>query len=371
MAVFNADLVNENPDDRAELAKMIAVFIDEDQSQPEFPKLRDGWVGDLALRNLEGTVGQTGLRWAALEDVYRQTLAFIQSPSGYALVSLSRLYAERCKDKVVGGVPTDWGLVKELIEDADYRIAALDNDNRKKRLESLADFHHGIIARYIGDYQRAILEQVKAAEKCEAMGDFVGASIARLSEAVEMMNKAIAEGSDASHLHDLLQKAALQVAACCTGDDNTQRTWKYCRAPMHVLQFAIWDLHKLPLSTEKFWMHLIIDEFQRVDPRQYETYQPIIVSIKAGLALLRGQRIEAYRFANEVETTMRDHARPEAHTTARLVLAVLAMDEHLQVIIDEGEYMHQLRNHARRILAGATRQWCTIHADQTPLAKSA
>lgn len=371
MIIFNPDWVNDNTHHRIRLARIIAASIDEDQSQPEPIKLVDGWLGDLALRNLEGVVGQTGLRWAALEDVYRQALELVKSRSGYALVLLSRLYAERCKDKVKGGVPTNWELVRELIGDADQRIAALDNDNRKKRLESLSNFHHGVIARFIGDYARAIFEHVKAAEKCEAMGDFVGASIERFSEAVDRMHEAISNGTDVAHLHAPLEKAALQVVACCTGDDNTQKTWRYCRAPMHVLQAAIWDLRKLPLSDEEYWVHLITDEFERVDPAQYETYQPIIVSIKAGLALLRGHRVEAYRLANEVETTLLDRARPEARVTARLVLVVLAMDEHLEVIVNEGEYMHQWRNHARRILAGETRQWCTIHADHAPLMKSA
>lgn len=371
MAIFNPDLVSDNLTDRTELARIIAEFVDGDTSQPEFPAHRDAWLSDLALRNLEGAVGQTGSRWVALENIYRQALELVKSRSGYALVLLSRLYAERCKDKVVDGVPTNWELVREFIEDADERIAALDNDNRKKRLESLSDFHHGIIARYIGDYNRAIQEQAKVAEKCEEMDDYVGASIARLVEAVEMMHKAIAEGSDASPLHKLLQKAALQVVEYCTGDNNTQKTWKYCRAPMHVLQAAIWDLRKLPLSDEEYWVHLITDEFSRVDPGQYETYQPVIVSINAGLALLRGHRVEAYRLANEVETTMRDRARPEAWTTARFVLAVLAADEHLQMILDGGGYVHHLRGLAARVLKGETRQWCTIHADRAPLAKSA
>lgn len=371
MVVFNPELVSGIHADHGALAHMIADYVDNDMSQPEFPAHRDAWLSDLALRNLEGAVGQTGSRWVALENIYRQALDLVKSRSGYALVLLSRLYAERCKDKVVDGVPTNWELVREFIEDADERIAALDNDNRKKRLESLSDFHHGIIARYIGDYNRAIQEQVKVAEKCEAMGDYVGASIARLLEAVERMHQAISDGTDAAPLHEPLQKAALQVVEYCTEGNNTQNTWKYCRAPMHVLQAAIWDLRKLPLSDEEYWMHLITDEFSRVDPGQYETYQPVIVSINAGLALLRGHRVEAYRFANEVETTMRDRARPEAWTTARFVLAVLAADEHLQMILDGGGYMHHLRGLAARVLKGETRQWCTIHADYVPFAKSA
>lgn len=372
MAVFNPELVSGNYADHIALAHMIADYVDNDISKPEFPQHRDAWFSDLALRNLEGAAGQKQLHWTELEDVYRMALAEIRGdPSGYALVLLSRVYAERCKDKVVGGDSTNWVYVKDLIEDADAQIAALEVTNRKKRLESLADFHHGIIARYIGDYARAILEHVKAAEKCEAAGDFVGASIARLSEAVERMHQAISDGTDVAPLHEPLEKAALRVVACCTGDDNTQKTWKYCRAPMHVLQAAIWDLRALPLSTERFWIHLFIDELQRVDPGTYETYLPIIVSVKAGLALLRGQRVEAYRFANEVETTLLDRARPEARTTARLVLAVLAMNEHLEVIVEEGEYMHQVRNLAGRILAGGTRMWCTIHTDSAPFAKSA
>ena len=82
MMVFGSALVNDNTEDRAALAKMIADSVNTDLSQPEFPDHRDAWNSDLALRTLEGAAGQKGLRWAALEDVYRQGTRAHREPIG-------------------------------------------------------------------------------------------------------------------------------------------------------------------------------------------------------------------------------------------------------------------------------------------------
>lgn len=319
------------------------------------PDDRNAWRSDYELRLLEKAVGYDIQHWDWYADICGRAAALTQNPSGQAILILAHLNGER-------RVPEpNWGRVAELAEQARKLIDSLEIGARKKRLDSVLEYHLGIAARYTGDYQRAILQQVIAAEKAEASGDYVGAAIARLSEMVERFNAALSNGSDTSALLNPLHEAAFRVAATCTGDDNIQIAYRLYSAPVHVLQAHIWDVRKISLQDEKFWLHLLTEQLPLADRNRFDINEPTIVAIKAGLAFLKNKRVEALGLANEVETTLRDRARADARMTARFVMAMLAADAHLAVIIEEGDYMHQLRRMAQRVLSGEIRQWCSTH----------
>lgn len=353
---FNPDLVNGVPDSHGQFAIRIASFIDADPTEPDLPGNRDAWRSDFELRLLEKPVGYDARHWDWYADVCSRAASLVQSPSGRVLLLLSVLNGQR---RILPDA--DWTLVGELAGQARDIIESLEAGARKERLASLLEYHLGIVARYIGDYERAIVQQIAAAEKAEAEGDYVGASIARLCEAVEHFNAALSNGVDTVQLLNPLHEAALRVAATCTGVDPTQIAWRLYSAPIHVLQAHIWDARRLQAHMERFWLHLLTEQLPVADRARFDTYQPVIVSVQAGLAFLHNRRVEALRLANDVETTFRSTARPEARMTARFVMAMLAADEHLKVIEDEGGYMHQLRRMAHRILAGEIRQWCVLH----------
>lgn len=355
MAEFNPDLVSGNPDDHDSIAATITRFVDDDTTEPQLPANRDAWLSDYELRLLEKPVGYDAQHWDWYADVCRRAAALVQNPSGRALLVLSHLNGER-------RVPEpNWGRVAELAQQAREIIESLEAGARKERLASLLEYHLGIVARYVGDYERGVLQQIAAAEKAEAEGDYVGAAIARLCEAVERFNSALSSGSDTTALLGPLHEAALRVAATCTGDDPTQVAWRLYSAPVHVLQAHIWDVRRISPHEEKFWMHLLTEQLPIADRNRFDVNEPTIVSIRAGLAFLKNRRVEALRLANEVETTMRDRARADARMTARFLMAMLAADAHLAVIAEEGDHMHQLRRMAQRILSGEVRQWCTMH----------
>lgn len=356
MPEFNPDLVSGVPDDHDRIAATIARFVDADTTEPQLPKNRDAWRSDYELRLLEKPVGSDARHWDWYADVCRRAAELAQNASGRALLFLSQLNGER-------RVPEpNWGLVAELARQEREIINSLEAGARKQRLASLLEYHLGIVARYVGDYERAIAQQVAAAEKAEAEGDYVGAAIARLCEQVERFSAALSSGTDTTGLLGALNEAALCVAATCTGNDPTQIPWRLYSAPVHVLQAHIWDVQRISPDKEKFWMHLLTEQLPAVDRSRFDVNEPTIVSIRAGLAFLKNRRVEALRLANEVETTMRDRARADARMTARFVMAILAADAHLTVIMEEGDYMHQLRRMARRILSGEVRQWCSAHA---------
>lgn len=358
MPEFSPALVSGNPDDHEGIAATIARFVDTDTTKPELPKDRDAWRSDYELRLLERPVGYDAKHWDWYADVCARATVLVENPSGQALLVLSQLNGER---RVL---EPNWGRVAELAEQAREIIGSLGAGARKERLASLLEYHLGIVARYVGDYERGVLQQIAAAEKAEAAGDYAGAAIARLCEAVERFNTALSSGSDTSGLFGPLHEAALYVTSTCTGNDSTQVAWRLYSAPVHVLQAHIWSVQPISPAKEKFWLHLLTEQLPAVDRIRFDTNEPTVVSIKAGLAFLKNQRVEALRFANEVETTMRERARADARMTARFIMAMLAADAHLAVIAAEGDYMHQLRRMARRILTGEVRQWCTMHGQQ-------
>lgn len=98
-------------------------------------------------------------------------------------------------------------------------------------------------------------------------------------------------------------------------------------------------MRRVSPQDERFWLHLLTEQLPIADRTRFDLNEPTIVAIKAGLALLKNKRVEALGLANKVETTMRDRARPDARMTARFVMAILAADAHLAVIVEEGDYM--------------------------------
>lgn len=359
MAEFSPNFVTGIADDHEKIAVIISRFVETDVTEPQLPDGRDAWRSDYELRLLEKPVGYDARHWDWYADVCRRAAALVQNSSSRALLTLAHLNGER-------RVPDpNWKLVAELAQQIKEIVDSLQTGARKERLASLLDYNLGIVARYMGDYERAILQQITAAEKAEAEGDYVGAAIARLCEAVERFNSALSDGSDTTALVNPLHEAGLRVAATCTGNDNTQVSWRLYSAPVHVLQAHIWDVRRISPHDEKFWLHLLTEQLPTADRKRFDINQPTIISIQAGLAFLKNKRIEALRLANEVETTMRDRARADARMTARLVMAMLAADAHLAVIVEEGDYMHQLRRMAQRVLSGEIRQWCSAHAQHT------
>ena len=123
-------------------------------------------------------------------------------------------------------------------------------------------------------------------------------------------------------------------------------------------------MRRVSPQDEKFWLYLLTEQLPIADKIRFDFHEPTIVAIKAGLAFLKNSRVEALGLANKVETTMRNRAKPDARMTARFIMAMLAADEHLAVIMEEGDYMLQLRRMAQRILSGEVRQWCSAHTAQ-------
>lgn len=358
MVEFNHNLVTGIPDDHVEIAVIISRFVETDVTEPQLPDGRNAWLSDYELRLLEKPVGYDARHWDWYADVCRRAATLVQNPNGRALLILARLNGER-------RVPDpNWELVAELAQQTREIIDSLQTGARKERLASLLEYNLGIVARYVGDYERAILQQVTTAEKAETGNDYVGVAIARLCEAVERFNASLSNGSDTTALINPLHEAGFRVAATCTGNDNTQVSWRLYSAPVHVLQAHIWSVRQISPHDEKFWLHLLTEQLPIADRNRFDINQPTIVSIRAGLAFLKNKRIEALRLANEVETTMHDQARADARMTARLIMAMLAADAHLKVIVEEGNYMYQLRRMAQRILSGEVRQWCDAHAQQ-------
>ena len=350
MAEFDHTLADGTEENHAALAVSIAQFVDADTSEPQPPDDWDGWLSDVELRKFEKPIFDAH-EWYRYADICRRAADMVDNPSGKALLVLSCLNGSR------RGQDQDWELVRALDGEAGDIIQTLNHDMRQQRLLTLLHYHRSIYASYLGNYELAVAEQIETAEKAEAVGDYAGAAIARLREALDRYNGALSKGADTLHLIQPLHQAAFKVAATCTGGDVTQRTWRLYNAPIHVCQVHIWAVWKISPADEKYWLHLLIEVLPNVDPEKYQANLPTIVSIQAGLAFLKNQRVEALRLANEVETTLRSQARPEARTTARFVMAMLAADAHLNVIEQEGAYMHQLRAVARRILGGEVRPW--------------
>ena len=353
---FDAHMATGEANDHETLAGVIATFVEADTTVPELPNNRDAWRSDFELRLLEKEIGINKKQWDYFADIMARACAKVSESSGKVLLLIAQLNGAR-------RLPSpDWDGVKSLVEQAQEAIRTLPSGERTRRLDGLLEYHLGIIARYIGDYKTAILQQIAAKDKAEAAGDYVGAAIAHLCEHVEKFNAAVSEGRvDTSLLLGQLNGAAMQVCATCIGEEQTQARWRLFNAPMHVLEGCVWEAHRLSPATEKFWLHLLTEELPAKDQVLYEVSVPWITAIQAGLAALKGDRKTALRLANDALTTRSGQRRPESFATAHLVLAWLAADEHLQAIVDEGEHMHQLRAKARRILDGKTRQWCEQH----------
>lgn len=352
---FNPNLVNGVPANHEELARIIAQFVNADTTEPRLPENRDAWLSDYELRLLEKPVGYDAKHWEWYADVCKCAANLIENPSGRALLLLAWLNGER---RILN---PNWDWVKTIAKRAEELISSLDMGARKERLSSLLNYHRGIVARYIGDYERASEEQEKAIAKAAEAGDVVGVLISKLCRSVEDFNRALSDGDETTTELQILSRNAHRVVRTCTGNDPTQMSWRLSNAPVHVLQAHIWGLHSISSLEEAFWMNLLTVELPLADKNRFEEILPMITAIKSGLAYLKNNRIESLRLANEVETTMRNEARLEARMTARFIMALLAADEHLRVITEDGGYMHQLRRMARRILSGEVNQWCRVN----------
>ncbi len=367
MAEFDAALVNGTDEGHQKSAEQIAMFVDADQSEPT-PQNRDNWRSDFELRELEKPVAYDAVprHWDWYADVTRQASQIAQSPSGKALLMLSQLNGERRVQAALPDHQQNWEVTKQIADDSRKLIDSLPSGARKDRLDSLLEYHLGLVGRFIGDYDAEIKAQDNARKKASAAGDFVGHAIADFSMYVGLCSKNYGEGTLTEEILAALRKSADRLVGVCTGHDPTQIAWRCYSAPVHVLQFHIWDVRKLRPDDEKFWLHILTEELPQRDKPKFDANQTVVKSIQAGLEFIHNRRVSALRLANEVETTLRqraiDEQRPDARMTARLVMAWLASDQHLQVIADEGGRMHQMRSMARRVLDGKVRPWCTEHS---------
>lgn len=348
MAMFDPALVTEDPDDQAALARQIAVFANADTTAP-LPGNSDAWQLDLELRNFSKPVGNAKL-WGTYSVICAQAVPMITGGAARARILMEEMNgARRVPD-------ADWNRVKLLLDQLKGAIDEVFLESHRLRLQELLDYHRGIVARYVGDYLRAAVQQDLAAQQAEASGNLVGVVIARLSEQVERVNHALSVGEDPYVSLELLRQRAQELVLVCVDDkDANQVAWRCFSAPIHVLEGSIWcGIAPIPQETQ-FWFGQF-EELQTRDPDRHQKHLARIAAVNAGFMLLRGDRRGAHKLANEVVTAMPD-AAPEALSTARVVLAVLAMHEHLGAIDGVGAHMWQLRRLARDVLSGHRTVW--------------
>jgi hypothetical protein len=356
---FHADLATGKSKDHDALARQIAVFVDADTTEPEATN-RDAWNSDYTLRNLEKPIGYDAGQWEWYTDICSRAASFVENPSAKALLLLGQFNGERrVKDP-------DVDLIKSLIEQSATLIDSLENGPRKERLLSLREYHIGIWCRRSGDYLLAARQQDESASRAYASGDMPGASIAYLCAAVERFNHALGEGAVSYELFNRLDEAARQVVDTCTDSDTTQTRWRLHNAPAHVLLAHIWGDNPLTESETSFWMNLLTKETSDPDTVTLKNRGPLITAIRAGLAYLKNQPLEAHSLASKVVSDVHNtETSEEALMTAHLILARVAVDAHLRIIFEQGGDMYQLRRFARLILEGTANVFPTATARAT------
>ena len=304
------------------LAHDLANFADSDATEPKPENLREGWETETRLNKVGKQLGYDEKEWSRYARICERAAHRTQLPEAAALFQIGQLNGAR-------RIPQpDWNLVAQFLRDTGSRIAGLGEGTRKQRVQELHAYHHGITARYTGDYKAAAEFHRKIAENNEARNDPVGTAISRLSEQVDRFSQALLEGSETEQLLAPLEEAAQRVVASCTDDqDSTQTQWHYFSAPAHVLEAHIWSKRPITPESEARWLAILTEEFAVKDPKQFENLQPTIIGIKAGLAMLKNDRNEALRLAQEVETVHIERAMPNARATAVFVLNALGEDQ--------------------------------------------
>lgn len=340
---FNVSLATGKAEDHEKLAQEIAKYIDTDGSEPEEGNPRT-WISDAELQAFEREVGYTQKRWDAYADIMKRAALWVEKPVSKAFLMLAHFNGERRVEN------PNIALIEGLMYQSGELIKSLKKGPRKNRLDSLREYHMGIWFRRIGNYEGAMEQQARSKVKSFKEGNLVGASIANLCREVEYFNSKISTGTVMDEDCDNLRTAAHEVVKTCTGNNETEIRWRLSNAPLHVFLAHIWVGLPLTAEDETFWANLFFTELPKADEEFFVKQEPVAVAIKAGLAYFKNDRVGAYRFANKVITELQ--IDKQATMTARLILARVAAAEHLEVIIKDGDFMHQLRRNAKKIREG-------------------
>lgn len=313
---------------------------DTDTTAPKPENLREGWETETALNQVERRIGYNERQWDKYERICERAARLTQPPDAATLFRIGQLNGARRTPH------PDWNIVAQLLRETANDIARLEAGTRKTRLQELHAYHHGITARYTGDYATAASYQRGVAERSETRNDSVGSAISRLSEQVDLFNHALVEDRDTRQLLTAFEEAAKHVVETCTDDQNPSQTqWHYFSAPVHVLEAHIWSKQPIDSEREMRWLNILTREFADKAPRQFENLQPTLMAIQAGLAMLKGDRDEALRLAREVETTHAAQAMPNARATAVLVMNAFGEDQQYsepEALASACGYMHQV-----------------------------
>lgn len=347
--MLNITVTTGSVQELQQAAREIAGFVRMDTTGPT-PDNRDAWVSDLALRNeLEQPIGRELKRWDWVLIICGgaiQMMRTAKSPSSaQALVCLMALNAARRLLK------PDHQQVERFIAEAQGLLEHVEPGVHRMRLESLLDYHIGIWARTIGDYQLSIDHQIRAAKSAHDAGDIVGEAISLFCKEVEMVSLAIQKDVKIS-LEHLVDHAKRVVKLCRDSTDKIRKDWALCNAPIHVLLAHIWTKTPLPFKEQKFWLDLLMELSQK-DKKGYSNTQATISACYAGVEIYQQAIVLAEPVIDEV-----GRGDEQALMTARWVIACASKAcgdgphayQHMSAIVADGHSMHQLRALAKREL---------------------
>src|SRR3990167_5310326 len=115
-----------------------------DATAPNPENLRQGWETEKALSRVEKQLGYDEKEWGRCARICARAAHLTGRPDAAALFELGQLNGTR-------RVPQpDWNLVAQLLRDTGNQIGKLEESTKKKRLQELHTYHHGITARYTG-----------------------------------------------------------------------------------------------------------------------------------------------------------------------------------------------------------------------------
>ena len=220
------------------LIDLITVRAKIDETEPGSDNLQNGWRTDELLQDIDELIIGNYNDPSKYAEIGRQVLVLAKAGKLPELAALARLAILR-GERLLPVNPEREKTIIRIIEETKNTIAALPNNTRKMRCESLFHYHVGVFYTSYGRFDLAANEQKEAAEKAGLFGDRTGMTFSYFMETLYRLKDALYKGRETETIFSKLEERFTQLIYAAHGSLLEVQITEH-NGPAHMIQACVW-----------------------------------------------------------------------------------------------------------------------------------